>query len=311
MPKISVIIPSYNASSYVKQCVSSLFNQTFTDFEVIVIDDGATDESPALWDEYAKKDSRIQVFHDKNHGQAVARNKAIKKAKGDYITFVDADDTIDSDMLEVMYQKAITKDADLVWCELSKVENGEKTPILPIVSNVKDPKKDFILNNAGPSAKLIKRDLIIDNQLFFLEKRIYEDIAIVPSYALYAKKIIHIKKPMYDYRIYPGSTMKQVKYHKKLEDIFFAMDQVQTKFQGKYPSEIEYLYIHHLLHAASLRFFQFQEGKDSLLKIVEIMKSQYPNWNQNSYYKQMGIKFKIICTLFYKKQYWLLKLLLK
>lgn len=311
MPEISIIIPSYNAQSFVDKCVESISNQTFSDFEVIVIDDGSTDNSLKQWKKYEKKDSRFRVFHQENQGQAVSRNRAIKESCGKYITFVDVDDFIDSKMLETMYQAIKTQKADLVWCELYKVEKEKKEPLLPIFEKIIDEKKDYILNNAGPVAKLIKKEILLENELYFLENRIYEDIAIVPSYALYAKKIVHIRKPMYYYMIYEGSTMHQVTYNKKLEDIFFAMEHMKNAFGTKNQEEIEYLHIHHLLHAASLRFFQFPEGKQNLSKIVNIIKKTYPNWKQNPYYKRRGMKFKMICYFFYKKQYWLLKLLLK
>jgi len=283
MPEISIIIPSYNAEFYIDKCIKSIINQTFTDFEVVVIDDGSTDNSLELWNKYVKLDSRIRVFHQENRGQAVSRNRAIKKSHGNYIMFVDVDDFIDSTMLESMYQVVKKEKADLVWCELYRIENEEKTHILPICKEVSDTKKDYILNNAGPVAKLIKKDILLDHELYFLENRIYEDIAIVPSYALHAKKIVHLRKPLYYYMIYKGSTMNQITYNKKLEDIFFAMEQMRNEFQDNYRGEIEYLHIHHLLHAASLRFFKFKEGKENLTKIVETMKEKYPNWKKNSY----------------------------
>lgn len=311
MPEISMIIPSYNASQYIDKCVESILSQTFSNFEVIVIDDGSTDDSLKQWRKYEKEDSRFRVFHQENKGQAISRNRAVKEARGSYITFVDVDDFIDSDMLEVMYQVVKKQKVDLVWCELYKIEGNQKTHLFPIFDNITDEKKDYILNNAGPVAKLIKKEILIDHELYFLENRIYEDIAIIPSYALYAKKIVHINRPMYYYMIYEGSTMHQVTYNKKLEDIFFAMEHMRNTFLTKYQEEIEYLHIHHLLHAASLRFFKFPEGRQNLSQIVKIMKEKYPNWKQNSYLKKRGMKFKIICHLFYQKQYWLLKLLLK
>ena len=85
MPEISIIIPSYNAEFYIDKCIKSIINQTFTDFEVVVIDDGSTDNSLELWNKYVKLDSRIRVFHQENRGQAVSRNRAIKKSHGNYI----------------------------------------------------------------------------------------------------------------------------------------------------------------------------------------------------------------------------------
>ena len=92
MPKITVIVPVYKAEQYLEVCIRSILNQTFKDIEIILIDDGSPDKCPAICDEYAKKDQRIKVIHQKNAGVAVARNEGIRNANGEYITFVDSDD---------------------------------------------------------------------------------------------------------------------------------------------------------------------------------------------------------------------------
>lgn len=312
MPKISIIIPAYNAEKYISSCFESLRRQTFQDFEVIVVNDGSTDDTINCLYQYEDKFSNLIILDQKNSGQAVARNNALKQATGDYIMFLDIDDTIETMMLETMYREVEEKQADLVWCHLYRVENNIKTEIPLEVKNVDDEKKDFILNNGGPCAKLIKKSLIVDNDLYFLENHIYEDIATVPAYAIFANKIVHLDIPFYNYMIYPGSTMNQISYNKKLEDIFIAMETLSKRLcDKKFQEELEFIYVKHLLHAASLRFFKFKEGKNSLSKIVSIMKSKYPDFRKNIHYKKRGLKFKIVCNCFYYKQYWLLRLLLK
>ncbi len=313
MPKISIIIPAYNAEKYIDNCFNSLKKQTFQDFEVIVINDGSKDRTKELLETYENdKDLSLTVLNQENSGQAVARNHALKKATGDYIMFLDIDDTIEPTMLEDMMEKVEKENADLVWCHLNNDENGVKTELPLEVENVEDTKKDYILNNSGPCAKVIKKEIIVKNKLYFLEHHIYEDIAVVPTYALYANKIVHIKKAYYNYLVNPNSTMHQQVYNKKLEDIFESIETLSKKFAGtEYTEELEFLYIKHLLHAASLRFFGFKEGKEALNNIVSIMKEKYPKWNQNRYYKKRSMKFKFVCECFYRKQYWLLRLLLK
>lgn len=315
MPKISIIVPAYNAEKYIDNCFNSLKKQTFQDFEVIVVNDGSKDRTKEKLETYENdKDISVTILNQENSGQAVARNHALKKATGDYIMFLDIDDTIEPTMLEEMMEKVETENvnADLVWCHMNRVENDKKEEIPLEVYGVEDNKKDFILNNSGPCAKLIKKSIILDHNLYFLEYHIYEDIAVVPAYALYASNIVHLSKPFYNYMMYPGSTMHQQTYHKKLEDIFVSMENLSKIFMNtEYTEELEFLYIKHLLHAASLRFFGFKEGKDALIKIVSIMKEKYPKWNKNRYYKKRSMKFKIVCELFYHKQYWLLRLLLK
>ena len=107
--------------------------------------------------------------------------------------------------------------------------------------------------------------------------------------------------------------MKQIAYNKKMEDIFYSLDYLYQKFnkENKYSEELEWLVIEHLLHAASLRFFKFDNYRDNISKIVKTIKDYFPNWNKNTYYKAQTIKYKLICKLFYNEKYWLLKLILK
>lgn len=114
MCKISVVIPIYNIKDYIHKCIESILNQTFTDFELLLIDDGSSDGSQIICDEYQLKDNRITVIHKKNGGLSSARNTGIKKAKGKYICFIDGDDYIDNDMLEIMYEYTIRENADIV-----------------------------------------------------------------------------------------------------------------------------------------------------------------------------------------------------
>ena len=101
MPKISVIVPVYNVEKYLRECLDSILVQTFTDFELILVNDGSQDSSGAICDEYAGKDKRITIIHQENQGQAAARNNAIAIAKGEWIHFVDSDDVIHPQMLEI------------------------------------------------------------------------------------------------------------------------------------------------------------------------------------------------------------------
>lgn len=116
-PEISIIIPIYKAEKYLKRCIESILKQTFADWELILIDDGSPDNSGILCDEYANKDLRIRVFHKTNGGVASAREMGMQHAKGNYSIHVDPDDWIEPNMLEILYQKAITQKADIVICD--------------------------------------------------------------------------------------------------------------------------------------------------------------------------------------------------
>ena len=125
-PKISVIVPVYKAEAYLHRCVDSLLAQTFTDFEILLVDDGSPDRSGEICDEYARKDSRVRVFHKENGGVSSARQCGMDNARGEYTIHADPDDWVDPTMLEELYRKAKEEDADMVICDYF-VEERKKT----------------------------------------------------------------------------------------------------------------------------------------------------------------------------------------
>ena len=116
MPKVSVIVPVYNAEKYFQECVDSILRQTLADLELILVDDGSTDSSPALCDRYAEQDLRVRVIHQANAGLSAARNRGIEVATGEWIAFVDSDDFIDANMYRTMIIAAEAKGAQLAVC---------------------------------------------------------------------------------------------------------------------------------------------------------------------------------------------------
>lgn len=120
MPKISVIVPVYKTEKYLFRCVDSLRNQTLKDIEIILVDDGSPDNCPEICDEYTRQDSRIRVIHKENGGVSTARNAGLDAAQGDYITFVDSDDYVDTEMYEQMLTVAVEHNCDVVMCDCLK-----------------------------------------------------------------------------------------------------------------------------------------------------------------------------------------------
>ena len=114
---ISVIIPVYNVEEYIRTCLDSISSQTYSNLEIILVDDGSTDKSPGICDEYQERDSRFRVIHKKNGGQSSARNEALDIAKGEYVSFVDSDDWLESDMYEVLINVINETGANIVACE--------------------------------------------------------------------------------------------------------------------------------------------------------------------------------------------------
>ena len=178
---ISIIVPVYKAEKYLAKCIESILAQTYTDLEVLLIDDGSPDSSGAICDEFAQKDQRVKVFHVKNGGAASARNHGLDNMTGDYIGFVDNDDWIEPDMYEVMLKKAQETGADVVECgrlDEFPEKQVERHPITRTVSGGEAIKalimgeiEDIIYN------KLWKKEVFATER--FMKGRQYEDVAIV------------------------------------------------------------------------------------------------------------------------------------
>jgi glycosyltransferase involved in cell wall biosynthesis len=173
MVKVSVIVPVYGVEKYIKKCISSIINQTFSDFEIIVVDDGTKDNSiKIIKDNF--HDDRIKIFHKENGGLASARNYGITKASGKYMFFVDSDDFLEPNCLLEMYNEIINKDVDMVICDYYKYfENGHKTHEKMIPFYDKENNKCHVISMPCSVCKLIKSNIIKDNKITFLENHYF------------------------------------------------------------------------------------------------------------------------------------------
>jgi glycosyltransferase involved in cell wall biosynthesis len=183
MPKVSVIVPVYQAEQYLEHCINSLINQTFQDLEIILVDDGSKDNSPQICDYYTNIDNRIKVIHQKNAGVSIARNNGIKLSHGEFITFQDADDYSEDDRIEIQYDNAINVDADIsivgLFIEYSAKNRREvygTDNIMVWENNLLPLKYTFqeTVFSAYPNAMLI-RSSICKEVLFAEDRFINED----------------------------------------------------------------------------------------------------------------------------------------
>ena len=311
MIKVSVIVPVYNVEEYLERCLKSLVNQTLKDIEIIVVNDGTKDNSQKIIDKYAKKYKFVKSYIKENGGLSSARNYGLKYATGEYIGFVDSDDYVDENMFKDMYEYAIRNKLDIVISDTVNVfENNESYR----VSNLKysdDIIKNYIISPPMAWIRLYNNKLL--DKIHFENGILYEDLNLNPSLIKYTKKIGFIEKAYYYYLIRTNSIMRQKNFNNKLLDIFKVLDNNYNLLYQKYPDEVEYLYITHLLRTATLRFLDYdRKTVDRYLnQIVNIMKNKFPNWKKNIYYKKSSLKLKLICILAYNKCYKILKLLKK
>lgn len=213
-PLISIIVPVYNAERYLKKCMDSLRNQSYSKIEIILIDDGSSDHSGEMCDRYARMDSRIMVTHQANGGQARARNRGIDLSKGELLLFVDSDDYIDVQMLEQMYRRIREDRSDLAVCGYTfQDETGKELGTFTLVDSVRSGfqtlemaygENGFLLNSIIVN-KLYKRELFAE--IRFPEGRLHEDEATVYKLIDQSRRVSILSEALYYYVEHPNSTM--------------------------------------------------------------------------------------------------------
>ncbi len=237
MPEISVVVPVYNVELYISKCIDSILSQTFTDFELILIDDGSQDQSGAICDNYAQNDNRITVVHQSNTGQATARNRAVSQSIGRYICFVDSDDVIHPQMLELLYNALSNRQNTISTCRIveGKTVNFQFDNIARVSRY-----EEFKPNETGLLqlfdkpyvcwtnwGKLLPAQIVKNHP--FADGRVYEDNAIVVQWLCDAEIIICLSEYLYFYRANQESTTKSGWSEKKALDYAWARSE-QLKF---------------------------------------------------------------------------------
>ena len=204
---ISVIVPAYNVAPWLRQCLNSIISQSYNNLEIIVIDDGSTDSTPQIIDEYAKKDSRIVAIHQENLGLVAVRNKGIKLATGDYIAFVDADDTIDLDMYRRLLENALKYNADISHCGVCFCfPDGHKemhygTGKLKIQNNFEGLKDllEGVFIEPGLWNKLYKASLLVDS---CLDDTILNNEDLLRNFILFERANVSVYEDFCGYRYF-------------------------------------------------------------------------------------------------------------
>lgn len=247
MPKVSVIVPVYNSEQELRDCLDSLVEQTEKDIEIIVIDDGSTDNSPEIEAEYQKKYPNVKVYrNERNLGQSETRNRGIELAEGDYIAFLDSDDYVNPGMYEELYQAAVDNNMpELIVTGLSFVKGNEyrKKDLTfigkqstTIIHPMENPDQVFF---ESPSLcnKLFRKDTVKNYK--FLDVSAWEDIAFSFTRFLEANTVISKPTANYFYRrdVSDGVSAKNFKENDKITDIFVIADELEEELKrnGKYP----------------------------------------------------------------------------
>lgn len=242
-PAVSVIVPIYNVSSYLAKCLESIRTQSFSDFEVLLIDDGSTDDSPAIAQGFCDSDNRFKLLHKKNGGLSAARNFGLQYAAGEFVAFIDSDDYIHTDYLSVLYNACINNDADVSYCRFKysyfktgitlKARLSSRTGVFDTEKALNMLIRDNVLHSYAWN-KLYRRTLFADNNITYPEMY-FEDIATSAKVLFHAKALAVTDKYLYFYVKHFGSimsTMNTQKINDYLRSILIVRNYIQL--QGAY-----------------------------------------------------------------------------
>lgn len=307
----SIVIPVYNVAPYLRECVDSVLAQEFTDYEIILVDDGSTDNSPNICDEYAETHTQIKVIHKANGGLSDARNFGTKEAQGDYLMFLDSDDFWNGkNILFEIYNIIKENNPDLIIHELSSFYDLEK--IIPrkfknegiqkFSLDFKNDLKELVNNDiyyATACNKIIKTSIIKENNIEFSKGKLHEDVAwcadIIPyisSYSLY-------KKPFYYYRKgREGSLTVQIKPKNIIDliDIISEKENLLSKINGG----LSYLSYNYYIYLNNINLLEEEQKQKYLKKLIELdyLLDYYPRnilsfkgKMRLAFYKLLGIKY--------------------
>lgn len=305
-PKISVIVPVYNLEQHIENTVSMLTNQTYKNLEILLIDDGSTDNSLELCQNLAKKDNRIVVIHQENQGVSVARNTGIKNAKGEYIGFCDGDDALENDMYEFLYNKLVADKADISICGVKMVRTDNSVAYISskeniIWNNPKDYLKVLFSGNTTMSVytKLFKAE-ICKNTYFPEQLQMNEDKFYCFLTAFKAKRITSYSVPKYTYFRREGSSTA-IEFADKFFDSIKSADMMIEICKDKCPEILDYAHANKL--TTLLRTYKLMIIRNGLKKYpkeAESVKNYIKTFEKNIAKKYLSkknyIRYKVAKT---------------
>ena len=262
MPAVSVIVPIYNGEKFIHQCVDSILSQTFYDWELILVDDGSTDNCAEICDEYAAADDRVIVIHGTNKGVSIARNIGLAAASGEYVAFCDGDDYFKENLLERTYAIAKEHNADVVSFNLKRLsqtgeQEAEESKALDIIDLDQDNRFNFLYKVASWQTKgwqacrsIFRRQIIEEHQIKFCDTcgNFAEDLGFTLEYLLYASRIVFVDEYLYIYYdVRQDSMMNKSKKVYKVNEVNELSYYLCPRITAVLPDEPCCVLHHHIL----------------------------------------------------------------
>ncbi|MBR5515352.1 MAG: glycosyltransferase family 2 protein [Clostridia bacterium] len=318
---ISVIIPVYNVKEYLEKCVNSVMDTDFTDYEIILVDDGSTDGvCPELCDKIASAHPKtVRVIHQQNKGLGGARNTGIDAAKGEYLLFVDSDDTVVKNTLSILANKIKETGSDIIAFNIY-TENalGERNALNSNYACYSKPftlkeHPEFLLSLPNAWSRIWKKTLYTENNIQYPERAWYEDIRTTLKVFAKAESIFTINDNLYVYLQREGSIMRSANIERNVE-IIDAFEDIISWFkqQGlfeEYKDELCRLAIDNIIIAASVRVLMANTKHPLLTKFKDYTKENFPDFKKNKYINKIPGMKKLAYKLVMGNRYKILKLL--
>lgn len=276
---ISVIVPAYNVEMYIESCLNSILNQKFSDFEVIIVDDGSTDNTFNVCQKF--KDERIKIFHTENHGLSEARNYGIEKSSGDYLTFIDSDDYISEFYLSDLMNSIEKFNSDISMCDYVSTPGDDcvfvRSDEEKVMSSMKCLseilyQKKFINSAWG---KLYKRNLF--GNVRFPKERLFEDLHAICPLFINANSVSYTGNKDYAYRKREGSIMLSSKRRERADEYLFINDVLLSFLKYKtlkkaiysrtFTNSIDYIYLNYR-YRDELAFKEFKKARNYASKVI-------------------------------------------
>lgn len=312
MPKLSIVIPVYNVEKYLAKCLDSVIYPELEDYEILIVNDGSTDSSPSLAEDYARRFPRlIRVINTENGGLGAARNVGMEAARGEFLLFLDSDDYLREGALPEIMEK-LKEDFDIcIYGILSVTEEGVILDDIPRcgregpLSLADYPR--LLLCPPSACSKLCRRSLFMDSGLRFPSRVWYEDLRTMPKLYLLTDRITATDRQWYIYVQRTGSITRSANLGRNLE-IIEALDDLSGYYKAKgkyeeYRNELEYLAFYNQFLSAVVRICLAEPGNPVADKLRSDFLVKYPDFLKNPYMREMPFKYRLLTRLILLRRY--------
>lgn len=316
--KYSFIIPAYNIQAYISECIESVLRQKTNDFEIVIVDDGSTDKTADIADEYAKKYKNIKVIHQTNKGNAAAKNRGMREASGTWILFVDGDDILCDDCIAHIEKKIedMREDDILIFNYSYLYEDESVVPEIgfdELAMKCNHEKYKYLLMPTILWGKVFSRRFLLGNKIILPEGKIYEDLAVLFIWLPLVNRIYSVNESLYLYRQHNQSTTK----NKDIDKMMNILDAIEHQYiclnnNGSYDSlrqRFEAYAITHIIAEFVPEISVLKNGKKYADQCMSYMKVRFPKYTHNPYIRKMSIRNRLYIGLCIRKMWMPLKMI--